>query len=88
MTENPTWRELYRAALLELQTEELRPRIAAAEKAILQRMLDLRQDDVSSQHEMQDLGDALRCLRALKITECRSAVSTVHNLGQPGRMTP
>lgn len=88
MAETVTWRELYRAALLELQTEELGPRIAAAEKAILQRMLDLRQDDVSSEQEMQDLGDALRGLRALKITECRSADSTVHSLWQPGRMTP
>jgi hypothetical protein len=88
MAETLTWRELYRAALLELQTEELGPRIAAAEMAILQRMLDLRQDDVSSEHETRDLEDALRGLRALKITECRSTDSTVHGLRQPGQMTP
>lgn len=88
MTQNRTWRELYRAAILELQPEELGPRIAAAEKVIQQRILELKQNDSSSAEEMRDLEDARRGLRVLATTECRTPNSTAQRLGQPGRMRP
>ena len=37
MTMNHAWREVYRAALLEIQPEEMRRRIDAAEKAIFRK---------------------------------------------------
>ena len=55
MTNDSAWRELYRVALLELRPEELQQRIAAAEKAIQQRIVDLRRCDSSSGQEMQEL---------------------------------
>ena len=86
MANDSAWREFYRVALLEVRAEELRQRIAAAEKAIQQRIVDLRRCDSSSQEEMRDLDDALRGLRVLAGTECKSAGSTVSGLVE-GRVT-
>ena len=86
MTNDSAWRELYRVALLELRTEELQRRIAAAEEAIQQRIVDLRRCDSSSGQEMQELNDAMRGLRLLASTECKSTGSTVSGLVQ-GRVT-
>jgi hypothetical protein len=66
------WQELYRSALLELQVEDLERRIGLADQAIRKRMVELRGDDSGAEHERQALGDALRMLRFLAITECKT----------------
>jgi hypothetical protein len=70
MNTNLAWPELYRDALLELRPEELPRRINDAEKAILQRIAELRRDDYDSEEESRALDDALRGLRVLARTEC------------------
>jgi hypothetical protein len=87
MTMQVGWRELYQAALLELRPEELRTRIDDAEKAIQQRIAELRQDDSSSNEELRALDDAMRGLRVLIGTECKSPQSTPSGLA-PGAVTP
>jgi hypothetical protein len=67
-----TWQALYQAALLELSPENLRVRIDEAEKAIQQRILELRADDSGSREEARSLDDALRGLRVLAVTEFKS----------------
>ena len=69
---NRSWRELYQAAVLELRPEELRQRINEAETAIQQRIVELRRDDSAAWEEFQALDDALRMLRVLVSTECKS----------------
>jgi hypothetical protein len=73
MTMSTAWRELYRAALLELRSEELRPRIDEAEKTIQARIIELRQEDSNSGEEARELEDALRGLRVLAATECQAS---------------
>jgi len=80
MTDDGWWRQCYRDALLELRPEELRQRIAAAEKAIQQRILGLRQSDSRSEEERRDLLDAVRVLRILASTECKASASTPSGL--------
>jgi hypothetical protein len=87
MTMQVGWRELYQAALLELHPEELRTRIDDAEKAIQQRITELRQDDSSSNEELRALDDALRGLRVLISTECKSPPSALSRL-VPGEVAP
>ncbi len=74
MTTKYVWQELYRAALLEVRPEELRPRIDAAEAAIQERILELRQSDSSCEDERHALADALCGLRTLVKTECAPRV--------------
>jgi hypothetical protein len=71
MTMNGRWQELYKTALLELRPQELRQRIDYAEKAIQQRIAELRRDDSSFHEESQALDDAPRGLRVLTDTECK-----------------
>jgi hypothetical protein len=80
MTLNIAWQDLYQAALLELRPEELRLRIEVAERAIQQRIAELRRDDSSSSDESQALDDALEGLRVLASTECEPVSSTVSGL--------
>lgn len=75
MTTNGAWQEMYRAALLELRPEELQRRIGNAERAIQQRIAELKRNDSSSADESQALDDALRALRILADTECKTAPS-------------
>jgi signal transduction histidine kinase len=82
MAMNNTWQDLYRAALLEVRPEELRQRIEAAEKAIQGRLLELGQDDSSSRDELHALADALRGLRVLTNTECRTLPPRLRDLTQ------
>jgi hypothetical protein len=82
MTLNFAWQELYRIALIELRPEELPRRIAEAEKAILQRIAELRSDDCSSTEEFRALDDALLGLRALAMSECPQLLSAVPQLAQ------
>lgn len=72
MNKSLSWRELYQAALLEFRREELQQRISEAETAIGQRIADLRQSDSSSEEERRALDDALRTLRLIASTECKS----------------
>jgi hypothetical protein len=65
------WRELYRSALLELRPEELQQRIAVAEKAMQERILEIRRDDSSFEEEKLALEDGLRSLRVLSNNECK-----------------
>jgi hypothetical protein len=76
------WRDLYRRALLELRSEELRMRIDDAERAIRQRIGELRDADSSSEEESRALDDALRGLQVLASTECKSQQSTLSGLTQ------
>jgi hypothetical protein len=85
MMTDGVWQNLYRAALLELRPEQLRMRIDEAEKAILQRVVELRHDDNRSEEESQALDDALRGLRVLESTECKLPSSTLSGLAQDGR---
>jgi hypothetical protein len=71
MDSNNGWQELYRSALLELQVEKLQQRIGLADQAIRKRMVELRGDDSNAEQERHALGDALRMLRFLAITECK-----------------
>ena len=82
MTTQVGWRELYQAALLELRPEELRTRIDDAERAIQQRIVELRHADSSSEEESRALDDALRGLQILASTECKSPRSTLSGSAQ------
>ena len=75
MNMNVGWQELYQAAMLELRPDELRRRIDDAEKAIQQRIIELTQNDSSSEEERRAIDDALRGLRALASTECKPLLS-------------
>jgi hypothetical protein len=86
MNTNSNWQELYRAALLELRLEKLRPRIDAAERAIQRRISELRQNDSESAEESRALDDALRGLRILVSTECQPPQSAPSVLA-PGEVT-
>jgi hypothetical protein len=66
-----SWQELYRAALLEVQSEQLRQRIDDAEKAIYERNEELRQANQFNE-EQGALADALRALRVLAQSECQA----------------
>jgi hypothetical protein len=64
-----SWQELYQAALVEVQPDELRRRIDAAEKAICQRVEQLKQAGTESGEELWAINDALRSLRGLAKAE-------------------
>jgi hypothetical protein len=87
MNMNAGWQELYRAAMLELRPDELRRRIDDAEKAIQQRILELTQNDSSSEEERRAIEDALRGLRDLASTECKPPLSANLGLAQ-NKTTP
>lgn len=80
MTTNVRWRELYQAAMLELRLEELQLRIDEAEKAIQQRIVELRRDDSNGTEELRAIDDALRGLRVLASTECKAPESSLSGL--------
>jgi hypothetical protein len=57
-----TWRDLYRAAILELNPSLLKARLKAAEEAIVTRASDAR----ASREERKEMDDALSTLHRLK----------------------
>jgi hypothetical protein len=61
----PEWQHEYQAALLELDNEKLRERVAAAETAIFNRLQAISQGS-NNTAERQALEDALASLRVLK----------------------
>ena len=65
-SENNCWREVYRAAILELDPTQLPERILEAETALILRAKELFQDGGSDGQETQDLDDAMYALQALR----------------------
>jgi len=63
----PEWKKLYHAALLETDSNRLMDQILTAEKAIYSRLHELsrNQDSSSKTSELQEIDDALRNLRVL-----------------------
>jgi predicted nucleic acid-binding Zn-ribbon protein len=59
------WVEFYRAALLETDQAKLRDRIVAAQKALRERVSELKEDGEGSAQEIRALEDALKALRSL-----------------------
>ena len=69
-TESSTnWRELYRAAILELNPSKLSVQIAEAENALIQRGRELVQEAGDNSEEERALEDATYFLRALRRIE-------------------
>jgi hypothetical protein len=75
MGQKATWQDLYQAALLELDSDELRRRIEDAHNAVHQRIMELRQDSPGLSEETIALETALRGLRVLTEMECRPKLS-------------
>ena len=67
-SENTNWRDLYRAALLELDPTKLAQRVAEAEGVIIPRARELFLEGDSNCGESEELNDALHALRALGST--------------------
>jgi hypothetical protein len=78
------WQELYRAALLELNSEQLKPRIETAEAAIHQRLQELQTSKEAFGNEHSAIADALRGLRTLSRTECPSQSGSAGDTRAPG----
>ena len=64
--EAESWRQLYEAAMLELDPEKLPERIAEAQKAIEKRVLFLARERASSKAEKDALVDAHVAMDELK----------------------
>jgi hypothetical protein len=67
------WQQLYQAALLEVRPEQLRQSMATAEKAMEQRLEELKPSDPGSSDEQRAIADALRRLRVLADSECSAS---------------
>ena len=65
-SEHTNWREIYRAAILELDPTRLPERILEAETAVILRAKELFQDGGGNGQETQDLDDAMYALQALR----------------------
>ena len=83
MTSNTPWQELFKAAMLELDSVKLQENIEAAVSAIQERMdeLKLSGPDVNSA-EVQRMYDALSALRTLHRMESRVAEAPHEQRGQ------
>ncbi len=74
MTKDVLWRELYKAAILELDPAILHKRIEAAHAAIQQRTAELgNSHDGNPGEERREMVDALNNLRAIQKVESRVA---------------
>jgi hypothetical protein len=83
MTNSISWRELYTAAMLELDRATLPGRIEAAQAGVLQAMQELADNHtLEAGDEKQAMADALRNLRTLQRVEFRSSTS-IASQGQP-----
>src|SRR5215831_162274 len=82
-----SWEQIYQAALVELQPGEMRQRIEAAEKAIYQRVEQLKQSKAGSGDELWAIHDALRRLRVLAETENRPPTSPQAVRPKPGAVS-
>lgn len=63
--EDKPWFELYKAAVLELDSQKLPGRIVAAKKSVQLRLIEI-QGDTDHHAERQQIEDALSSLRALE----------------------
>jgi hypothetical protein len=67
------WQDLYEAALLELNPEELQSKIEMADEAIRRRSEELmRVEDKNALDELRGIADAQQNLRTLRRMELRS----------------
>lgn len=64
-SESTNWRELYKAAILELDPSKLSQRIAEAETALIQRQRELFQETGGNIEEEQALDDGMYFLHVL-----------------------
>ena len=77
MTENISWKDLYAAAMLELDYANLHDRIEAARAGIQRARKDLsRNPTPGSAEEMHSMADALRNLDTLQRVELRASTAT------------
>jgi len=77
MTDDPSWRELYSAAMLELDRVHLQSRIDAAQVAILRSMEELMGNcAVGAAEETQALSAALGNLQTLQRVEFRKPTAS------------
>ena len=74
---NVLWQEKYIEAMLEFDERELSAKIAAAKKAIDQRIGELKRSDEDSEEERWALSDALRGLHVLAQAECQGPRSSM-----------
>ena len=63
-----SWREFYKAAILEIDPVKLPQRIAEAERRVIQRARELFQTAQNNCEEEQALDDAMHALHALRAT--------------------
>jgi hypothetical protein len=66
MTADGVWQELYKAAVLKTDDEELHKRIQAAKAAIDARLHELQSDDGGTPDERRAISDALAVLNVLR----------------------
>ena len=85
-SENNGWRELYRAAILELELTRLPERILQAETALILRAKELFLVGGSNEQETQDLDDAMYALQALR-SALRNNPSTASANDKPSDAT-
>jgi hypothetical protein len=67
-SQNPDWRTLYRAAILESDVSKVPDRIAEAKKEIVQRARELFQENRNNIEEEQALDSAMRSLHVFRST--------------------
>jgi hypothetical protein len=84
--DSANWRDLYKAAILELDPSKMFERIAEAEKALRQRAKELFQIPGDNIEEEQALDDAMYALHALKNTGKRSSNMGERNPQASGQM--
>ena len=83
-SESTNWRELYRAAILELDPSKLSVHIAEAENALIERGRELVQEAGDSSEEERALEDARFFLQALRRIEVKTEPS--YSLGKLNRV--
>ena len=75
MTQDDSWQELYRTAMLELDLGKLQERIDGAVAAIRSRLDEAAKNQESAGDQHQVMVDALQNLRTLQQVERRNAQS-------------
>lgn len=83
--ENVLWRDLYAAAMLELDRDHLQRRIDAAQAAILQARNQVGELGMDSGEQLQAIDDALRNLQTLQRVEFQNARASQPSGPDPGR---
>jgi hypothetical protein len=79
VTTNILWHDLYAAAMLELDRDNLRHRIEAARAGIQRALNELTRNPTSgAAEEMQSMADALRNLETLQWVELRASAPTLN----------